>query len=698
MKHRFLLIVALVALTLGSFAARVEIREARSLALRYFAQTTQTDAASLRISQEFITTGRTGEAYYIFNLSEGGFIIFSAEDTYVPVIGYSARGQYNPNRLPQGYDGFMQNYTDQIDFLRENTTDQTSEIAASWQSLRNNTPLPKSGEKGVQPLLIGTWNQDDPYNYHCPADEAGPGGYCYSGCVATAMSQIMYYWRWPNQGQGSSSYYHINYGTLSANYGATQYHFDGMVHNSDSKYNYFDAELQYQAGVSVRMDYAPDGSGAFSYNVPAAMVNYFKYSNSTTYLEKQNYSQSVWESKIKADVDLGRPIYYSGRDASNGGHAFVLNGYNDQTPTLYYFNFGWSGSGDGWYTINDVGGFYNDQAMVYQMIPAAGYPAYPAATNEINFTEGTIEDGSGPIADYQNSSDYKWLISPQTAEDSVTKIVISSKRFDLGAGDEIKIYDGADVNAPLLATFSLTTPPSDITTTGNKALVHFTSDGSSVGNGFLLEYSSIQPNYCAGTKTYTEVSGLFDDGSGDFYYKANTNCNFKIQPQYASEITLYFNYFSTDDAEDYLKIINNSNSQTLATLSGNYTTPPAPITVTGGKVYMMWRSNGWKQKPGWEVRWETLNVGAESRELLSGFQLWPNPAQSVFNVAFDVDQSQAFQIKLVDLTGETIFNDQATAFAGRYETKIDVSKLARGIYFLNITGDRGTYTRKVVVK
>ncbi len=697
MKHRFLLIVALAAFSLGSFAAKVEISEARSLALRYFAQNTNTDVALLRITQEFITTGRTGEAYYIFNLNEGGFIIFSAEDTYVPVIGYSARGQYNPDRLPIGYDGFMQNYTNQIDFLRDNPVDQTTEIAGAWQNLRQNNPLAKSGAKGVSSLLIGTWNQDNPYNYHCPYDETGPGDHVYSGCVATAMSQIMYYWRWPNQGQGSMSYYHINYGTLSANFGETEYHFDGMVHNSDSKYNYFDAELQYQAGVSVRMDYGPNGSGAQSNKVPSALINYFRYATSANYLEKMSYSQSVWESKIKAEIDLGHPIYYSGNDGTTG-HAFVLCGYDDNTPTNYYFNFGWSGSGDGYYNLTSVGGFYNGQAMVNQIVPGSGYPILPNPTNEVTFLEGTIEDGSGPVADYASNSDYKWLINPQTAEDSVIKLTITAKRFDLGAGDVVRIYDGADVNAPLLAEFSAANPPTDITTTGNKALIHFISDGSSNGNGFIFEYYSTLPSYCNGTTILTDVTGVLNDGSNDFNYKANTSCFFKIQPQFASEITLYFNYFGTADENDYLKVINNSNSSTLAVLSGSYANPPSPIVVEGGKAYLLWRTNDWKQDQGWELRWETLNVGEESRELLSGFMLWPNPAQTFFNVAFDVENNQTFQIKLVDLTGEVLFNNQATGFSGKYETKIDVSKLARGIYFLNITGDRGTYTRKVVVK
>lgn len=696
MKNRILLIVALGFLWLGSFASKVELNEAKQLSVRYFAQNTGADINELHIIGEFTIQGRTGDVYYIFNLNEGGFIIFSAEDTYVPVIGYSERGQYNPARVSANYSSFLSHYTEQIDFLRENPVDQLPEIASSWSALRQNAQLPKNGAKGVQPLLIGTWNQDDPYNYHCPEDEAGPGGHVYVGCVATAMSQVMYYWRWPNIGQGSSSYYHINYGTLSANYGETEYHFEGMVHNSDSKYNYYDAELQFHAGVSVRMDYAPDGSGAFSYNVPNALVNYFRYSNSATYLEKQNYSQSVWESKIKADLDLGRPIYYSGRDASNGGHAFVLCGYDDNTPTNYYFNFGWSSSGDGWYTLSSVGGFYNGQAMVYQIVPASGYPVAPQPVNEMTFLEGTIEDGSGPVADYSGNLDYKWLINPQQ-EDSVVKITINSKRFELGAGDVVKIYDGADVNAPLLAEFNASNPPVDVTTTGNKALIHFTSDGSSSGNGFLFEYSAVLPMYCSGTKTLTEVTGVINDGSDGFNYKYNTSCFFKIQPTWASEITLYFDYFDTEATNDYLRINNNTTNTTIATLSGTYTTPPSPITVPGGKAYLMWRTNDWKQGPGWQIHWETLNVGVESRELLSGFQLWPNPAQSLFNLAFDVERSQTFQIKLVDLTGETVFNDQANAFAGRYETKIDVSRFARGIYFLTITGDRGTYTKKLIV-
>lgn len=689
-----LLFVMLVAMATMAGAEKVTREEAGHVANYYLALKKQAAQQDVQLTNYTPLSGATGVTCHVFNYSGGGFAIVSADDLYFPIIGYSTSGRFDVERLSESQRDFVLNYQHQVDYLRANASIRDADVARAWAALRSHTWNEGKTLRGVEPLLHDTWDQNDPYNFHCPADDEGPGGHVYAGCNATAMSQIMHYWRWPDQGTGQSSYYCPGYGTLSANYGQTQYHFDGMVHNC-SYYNSFVAQLQYHAGVSVRMEYGPNGSSAYANDTPTALINYFKYKPTATYLSKSNFSQTVWEQKIKSEIDLGRPIEYKGHTAT-AGHAFVLCGYNDDVPTLYYFNFGWSGNGNGYFSITDVGGWNSNQAMVYQIEPDDEYPLAPSAMNQMTFLEGSVEDGSGPRDDYAPNSDLRWLIDPQTEEDTVTRIVLTSIRFDLGTGDLLRVYDGADENAPLLGEYSAANPFTSLESTGNVMLIRFTSDATSNGNGFLLEYESVQPSFCAGTKTFTEVSGIFNDGSGSFNYKPNASCSFKIQPPYASQITLYFNYFNSEPEHDYLKVINSSTSQTLAILSGEYTTPPAPIVVEGGKAYLMWRTNEWVQNEGFEVRWETMNVGEEEAALLSGFSLWPNPVSDVLHATFDASTQNSIVLSIVNQAGQTLVSRQINGQATPGVVALDVKHLPCGIYSLLITGANGRCIRKFV--
>jgi hypothetical protein len=139
-------------------------------------------------------------------------------------------------------------------------------------------------------------------------------------------------------------------------------------------------------------------------------------------------------------------------------------------------------------------------------------------------------------------------------------------------------------------------------------------------------------------------------------------------------------------------------NQVVTTLSGSYSTPPAPVVVPSGKATLMFQTNDNTRANGWEVNYEILNVGVESRDLLSNFRLWPNPVSDNLNIDFDVDNSQNFQLKLVDLTGKSLYSEHVANYSGHYQTAISVKNLSAGIYFMVVTGDKGTFSRKVIVK
>jgi hypothetical protein len=257
----------------------------------------------------------------------------------------------------------------------------------------NGLLLSYNGGKGVPYLVQTKWNQNPaPYNSMCPEDPNSPysGYHAYVGCVATAMSQLMKFWNYPEHGQGSNSYYcspnpqsgyagHLEYGEQSADFGATTYDWAHML-NSYENVNYTPEEgeavatICYHCGVAVNMMYggdADDGSGAYSADVPSAIYNYFLYTNAASLRNYQNLT--VWKNMLKDQHDLGWPVYHSG-SSSQGGHAFICDGYKDND--LFHFNWGWGGSGDGWFIVNEIE-YNSSMAAIINFVPSGVYAMTP---------------------------------------------------------------------------------------------------------------------------------------------------------------------------------------------------------------------------------------------------------------------------------------------------------------------------------
>jgi hypothetical protein len=713
MKH-FVLILSIFAFTLGVFATNVELQDAQNIARNAYYEKVNlylkpVSLDELQISA-FFTVQKDGEPMlFIFNFENFGNIIISADDAMEPVIGYSFESQYNPENIAENFSGWLNGRAGAIQFIKENNIEATSDILAKWENYGNPSNISlKAGGKSLEPLLTSTWNQDWPYNYYCPMATGGPGGRAYVGCVATAMAQIMLYWRYPNQGIGSHSYYHPSYGTLSANFGETTYDWNGMVDNSDSKTNLPIALIGYHAGIAVDMDYSADGSGAYSDDVPTAMRVYFGYNNTIQYISKTSGTPwSTWRGYIEAELDLIRPVYYSGRDAqTNGsGHAFVLDGYH--SDGTYHFNFGWSGQDNGWYNIEDPAGYewYYYQAMVRRIFPAdVDYPYGCNPDFVVTNLLGSIEDGSGPQETYDQNVNCSWLIDPQTTADSVTKIQLNFKVLDTESDDIITIYDGDNTSAPVLGTYSgnpATLPPA-IISTGNKMLIVFNGDGdANTGTGFRIEYSTYQPTWCSGLTTLTGTSGTFDDGSGSWNYKNQSACMWKVYPDWASDITVSFTEFNTEADVDLVKIYDGNNNQLLATYSGEYSAGnmPDPITIPSGKLFIMFNTDGVINKSGWTAEWEVANTSVE--EQVAGFDhlmVYPNPTENLLNISFNAEQSQSLEVRLFSATGTVVYAQDAKDFSGYYINTLDLSGFAKGVYFLSLTNNDGTINKKVVIK
>ncbi len=207
----------------------------------------------------------------------------------------------------------------------------------------------------------------------CPEDFDGPCERTYAGCVATAMAQVMFYYKYPLQGTGSHSYNDYPYGYQSANFGNTTYSWNSMENQIMGYNNPAIAELLYHCGVSVNMNYGPDGSSASSSYVVSALINYFNYSPSIDLVHRDSYTDSEWKNILIENLDNKIPLYYDGYDEDQWvGHAFVCDGY--QNEDYFHFNWGWSGYYNGYFYLDNlnVGGsnFSSWQGAIIYIYPA----------------------------------------------------------------------------------------------------------------------------------------------------------------------------------------------------------------------------------------------------------------------------------------------------------------------------------------
>lgn len=368
MKTIKITFILLFFIPIIGFSNNVSVKVAEKVAKNFLYEHSNLYKNAINFFEVLTNSDNNETFYYVFKLTkQNGFIIISAEDAYFPVIGYSLNNEYSSENQPSNVRAWMNRYIQQVKYLRKNKITADNNIKGLWNKY-NVTTSSFEKNKNLKGIVVDaltgdiTWNQSPGWNEYCPTGTP-------TGCVATAMSIIMKYYQYPIHGTGSSSYNDYgrwsgySTGTHSANYGDATYFWNLMPKNTSSK---FSAQLCYHAGISVEMDYATDGSGSSSYDVPDALRNHFNYSCSN-YTSKYS-NETSWINALKAQLDGSKPIYYSGRDDDNGGHAFVCDGYDDTDN--FHFNFGWGGSNNGFYSISDVGGFHNGQGAVMDIVPS----------------------------------------------------------------------------------------------------------------------------------------------------------------------------------------------------------------------------------------------------------------------------------------------------------------------------------------
>jgi len=703
MKNLFLsLLISLF--TLSMFAIEVDKATALKVAQNFYYERIQssipTEYNDISASEVIELKQYDKVMLYAVNISSGGFVIVCADDRVKPVIGYSLSGKFTAIGLPPQMEELIHIYKLQVNEAIENNVSVGKEDKASWERLKSDNPeilKPLKYEKEIEPMLTTTWDQGNYYNELCPADQGGPGGHCYAGCVATALGQVVNYFRWPETGIGSYTYECPPYGTLTADFGSTTYEWNMMATNLD-KSNLDVALLLHHLGIACDMVYGPNGSGMYNHKAAYALRTFFKYSPETVYVYRDSTSMD-WDSLLVSHLDRNIPMYYAGWSVPNiNGHAFVCDGY--QADDYYHFNWGWSGSSDGYFYTNGLnpGGsnFNLAQELIINAYPdttAYDYPYYCQGSNTLYNIDGTLDDGSGPVNDYAPDSDCVWVI---TSEDTISSITLSFLEFNTAPGDILTVYDGASTSAPVLGTFQGPDLPDEVTSSGDHVLIRFITDSDTEASGWLLKYKGEIPVYCSAMTMLDEQSGYITDGSGPRDYFNNTNCIWMISPSGASELTLYFNEFNTESENDVIKVYDMGSSALLAELSGDII--PDPITSPSGKMSIRFSTNSQVTAPGWDAYYETDLVDVAEEIIDRSFKMYPNPASGQLSLKFSSNTSQEVHLSISGMGGYLVRKQVIEAVSGSNTVSLNISDIESGLYLISLKHTEGSVHRKLIVE
>ncbi len=294
--------------------------------------------ASLSLHQ--VPMASTASCYF-FNIGDNqGYVIAAADDCVSPILGYSHEGSIDVEHIPDNMQWLLDEYAGQIQLMRDKG------ISAP------RVPRKSLEQPAVAPMLTTHWNQTRPYNQACPLDTNGER--CVTGCVATAMAQVLYYHhaRSVTQTTHEIAAYVTKRGVeVSAIPAGSFIDWDNMVEHyganveTTPEQDAAVANLMRYCGSAVHMNYTSGSSGAAAAHVAPAMIAYFNYSSKTQSMSRNDcgLSDDEWEELIYHELSNSRPVLYCGWNKNNIGHAFVCDGYDGEG--FFHINFGWGDQG-----------------------------------------------------------------------------------------------------------------------------------------------------------------------------------------------------------------------------------------------------------------------------------------------------------------------------------------------------------------
>lgn len=373
MRTQKIILISTFGLSLNAFAAMQDTATLQTVAQNWLQDAAQkglVDSAELN-SLSPLGLNEDESLFQLGRFGNDGWMLLSSDDLLLPVVGF---GNGLAGELPEALRDRLE-----MEAAMVAGSNATSSAAASseWSRLVNYqaeaTRSMPATNNDVEALITAEYHQGTGWNSYCPEDPAGPDGHTYVGCVAVALGQVMSYWNWPQTGIGDECYPHDVYGTICADFGSTTYDWNAM---SDQGATDATAQMLFHAGVSVDMYYGvAGGSSSQTSRTVGALINHFQYEQAATMYWRMSFSDAEWHDLLNDELASGRPMIYRGQ-GSAGGHCFNVDGVQDST--WYHVNWGWGGSYNGYFLLDDMSPgnwtFNSYQGAVVGIEPAGEAP------------------------------------------------------------------------------------------------------------------------------------------------------------------------------------------------------------------------------------------------------------------------------------------------------------------------------------
>lgn len=652
-----ILLVALTLLVGRASALPVSTDKALSVAQTFWAEMTGRKAMAPFVDRS-AEWGYDG--IYLFTQPQGGFVMVAADDAVQPILGYSPSSPIDPARLPEPLAQWLNTYQLQIEAARSVKIQARARDAEEWHRLANGEVRPMAKD-GVGPLLTTQWDQMAPYNERCPEGAA-------TGCAATAQAQMMKYWNFPPFGRGAYSYNAPNYGMQSADFAHTLLDWDNMPDrptvNSPERQRDAVATLMYLCGVSLEMNYNTEAAGGSSaaglagmpgvHSIDNSLIDYFYYSPDMQVLTKNNgFNDSTWRAALIAELDQHHPIIYTG-SALQGGHGFVCDGYDSRQ--YLHFNFGWSGTGDGYYPVDSispgVGGVGGNITYTFNIFNQALVGAVPVYDLRVSDTVRSFTSTGGldsvlvclnPEVDaaMQISCDASWVTLGPTPDGQSGWLTF-----------QVEPFNGSQERN---ATINITQ--------GNRT----------------IRVAVVQTNYSAEEMcplTVVMESTKYNGWRGNAYLTLESASGYIFGSAQLSGATLdsvtimvapkdvYSVWHSGGGTDRYINYyVRNQYGETYVSAVYAYS--------TGGTDL---------------IPWPCAHVGIDEVEQPESIKLYPNPAHTVLNIQCDKME----RAEIYDLQGRMVLSTTDAA--------VDIAAIPCGYYLVKMIGDNGCSIRHFVKK
>ena len=696
------LFVALVALSSSIIGNPVDVNTAKKAAATFASSISNTKGAQ-DMTLVYTATNETKSQnfYYVFNY-ETGFVMVASDDIIMPVLAYSNENPFITENLPEHISAFLKDYELIIQDILDHETVSAPEVAMEWKNLVSGTYQATKGTNEVNSLLTDTWGQagtsKPTYNAKCPSSN---GKYAVTGCMATVLSQIMRYHKYPNKGVGSHSYtperFGNRYGKLTCNFAATTFDFNNMPNkltasSSEAQINAV-ATLMFAAGVGVEMDYGTSedgGSGAALEEVVGkihsgqyALKQYFDYPLATV-ISRTVMGDANFLATIKANLDKSLPVAITGFDGNQeNGHIFACDGYDAQNRLS--INWGWDGGCNGYYAL---GGFtprsggnsynfnYNNQAMV-NIIPGnkiASMVNNCLVLNGLSKAEPTsIPCGSAfkVTAKIKNKGG-------QTFNGSLRAFVAQ------GNMAELKLIGTTNATIAVGATTDVAFNSSGVEgvyTGSNYIMIEYQPSGSSSWvrvAGYGDYPMPLTATFTGDTKVATRQPYNITSTSATVWAKIEPGCAYIASRGFEYKKASDNNYQITYDKPN----ASNEITHNLTGLSPN----------TTYKVRVWCLMNGQRQYTN-DQTFTTRSTGIEDITF-GDVTVYPNPAKDKLNIDLTASSQKVDKIELINSLGQSLYliNSPANTLY-----TIPTGHYSNGLYFIRLSSTEGVTTKKVLI-